>query len=205
MALRGFNTSGFNTSGFNTSGFGTRGLPEGMRRVWPLLTIRGALMALFGIVTLVWPALTAVVVISVFGAYAVIDGVITIGYGLFRRRSGTGGRGWLAQGVIAIVAGAIALFWPAATGAVVLIVLGFWALLIGVVVTTIGWQLRTAGPRFWLWPFVLGLLGVVFGLVLIFQPAEALVALTTILGVMTLLSGSLLVYGGLRLRTMQLT
>lgn len=186
-------------------GVNVQGVPEGMRRVWPLLVIRGALMALFGIVTLVWPALTAVVVISVFGAYAVIDGVITIGYGLSRRRSGSGGRGWLAQGIIAIVAGAIALFWPAATGAVVLIVLGFWALLIGVVVTAIGWSLRRTSPGFWLWPFILGLLGVVFGFVLIFEPAEAMVGLATILGVMTLISGALLIYGGVRLRKMQLT
>jgi uncharacterized membrane protein HdeD (DUF308 family) len=176
-----------------------------VRRVWPLLVVRGALMAVFGLITLLWPALTAVVLIALFGAYAVLDGVITLGYGLRRRRSRSGGNGWLLQGGIAVAAGLVALFWPAASAAVVLIVLGFWALLIGVVVMAIGLQLRRARFGFWWAPLVLGALGVVFGLVMIFQPAEAMVALASVLGVLTLLGGVLLVLGGLRLRALRLT
>lgn len=177
---------------------------ETVRRVWPLLVVRGALMAVFGIATLVWPALTAVVLIAVFGAYAVIDGLITLGYGFTRRRSGRGGNGWLLQGGIAVVAGLIALFWPAATGAVVLFLLGFWALLIGVVVAAVGLQLRRTAPRFWWAPLALGVLGIILGLVMIFEPAEAMIGLAAILGVLALLSGALLIAGGLRLRSLQL-
>ncbi len=175
-----------------------------VRRVWPLLVVRGVLMAGFGLATLVWPALTAVVLIAVFGAYAVIDGVVTVGYGLTRRRSGRGGRGWLLQGGIAVTVGLIALFWPAATGAVVLFLLGFWALLIGLVLTAVGLQLRRSAPRFWWAPFTLGLLGVVLGLVMIVEPADALTGLAAVLGVLTLIGGTLLVVGGLRLRRLQL-
>ena len=176
-----------------------------VRRVWPLLVVRGALMAVFGLATLVWPSLTAVVLIAVFGAYAVVDGIVTLAYGFRRRRSRQGGNGWLLQGGIAVVAGLIALFWPAATGAVVLIVLGFWALLIGVVIAVIGLQLRRTSPRFWWAPFGLGVLGVVLGLVMIFQPASAMVALASILGVLTLIGGVMLVVGGLRLRNLRLS
>lgn len=173
---------------------------EAARRVWPLLVVRGALMAVFGIATLVWPALTAVVLISVFGAYAIVDGIITLGYGFTRRRSGRGGNGWMLQGGIAVVAGLIALFWPAATASVVLFLLGFWALLIGVVIAAIGLQLRRTAPRFWWAPLALGVLGIVLGLVMIFEPAEALLGLAVLLGILTLVSGGLLVAGGLRLR-----
>ncbi len=179
--------------------------PTGMRRLGPMLVARGSLMAVFGLLTLIWPALTAVVLISIFGAYAVIDGVVTIGYGLAGRRSGHGGRGWLWQGAIAVAAGLIALFWPAATASVVLIVLGFWALLIGVVVAAVGLQLRRRSAQFWLWPTLLGVLGIVLGLILIFEPADALVALTVVVGVVMLLSGALVITGGLRLRRLHLT
>ncbi len=178
---------------------------ETVRRVWPLLVARGALMAVFGLATLVWPALTAAVLIAVFGAYAVIDGVITLAYGFSRRRTRQGGNGWLLQGGIAVVAGLIALFWPVATGAVVLFVLGFWALLIGVVILVIGLQLRRSSPRFWWAPSALGILGIVFGLVLIVQPAETMVVLAAVLGVLTLIGGVMLIVGGLRLRKLQLT
>ena len=186
-------------------GIEVRGVPAGMRRIWPVLVARGSLMAVFGILTLAWPALTAVVLISLFGAYAVIDGVMTIGYGIASRRAGRGGRGWLLQGGIAIVFGLIALFWPTATGSVVLMVLGFWALLIGIVVAVIGLQLRRSGPRMWLWPFLLGALGIILGLVLIIEPAEAMVGLAAVLGIFTVLGGAALIAGGLRLRRLQLT
>lgn len=184
-------------------GMNIHGMPLAVHRVWPLLVIRGALMAAFGILTLVWPALSAVVLISVFGAYAAVDGVITIGYGIRSRRSGGGGQGWLLQGAITVAAGLIALFWPAATASVVLILLGFWALLIGVVILAVALRLRRTSPQVWLLPFVLGVAGVIFGMVLIVEPADALIALAAVLGVLTLISGALLIYGGLRLRRIQ--
>jgi uncharacterized membrane protein HdeD (DUF308 family) len=180
-------------------------MPVGMRRIWPLLVARGALMAAFGILTLVWPALTAVALISIFGIYAIIDGVASIGFGLSGRRTGRVGGGWVVQGVIAVVAGFIALFWPAATGVVVLLILGFWALLIGVVLAGIGLRLRRTSPGFWLWPFVLGAIAIIFGLVLIVEPASALVGLATVIGIVTLIGGVFLILGGLRLRRAQLT
>ena len=85
-----------------------------------------------------------------------------------------------------------------------LFVLGFWPLLIGVVITAIGLQLRRTSPRFWWAPLVLGVLGIVFGLMMIFHPAETMVAVTSILGVLTLIGGVMLVAGGLRLRKLQL-
>lgn len=172
-----------------------------VRRVWPLLVVRGALMAVFGLATLVWPSLTAAVLISVFGAYAVVDGVITLAYGMRRRRTRQGGNGWVLQGGIAVGAGLIALFWPVATGAVVLFVLGFWALLIGLVITAVALQLRRTNRRLSWAPLVLGLLAVVLGLVMIVEPAETMVALASVLGVLTLIGGATLVAGGLRLRS----
>jgi uncharacterized membrane protein HdeD (DUF308 family) len=186
-------------------GVEVRGMPVGIRRIWPLLVVRGALMGVFGILTLVWPALSAVVLISIFGIYAIIDGLTSIAYGRAARKRGNPGGGWVMQGVIAILAGAIALFWPEATGVVVLLILGFWALLIGVVLAAIGLRLRRTSPSVWLWPFILGAMAVIFGLVLIFEPADALVGLATVLGVFTLIAGVALVFGGLRLRRLQLT
>ncbi len=181
------------------------GVPVGVRRIWPLLVVRGSLMAVFGIITLVWPALSAVVLISLFGIYAIIDGATSIAYGMAGRRRGSGGRGWVMQGVIAVISGLVALFWPTATGVVVLLILGFWALLIGVVLVAIGLQIRRTSPGGWLWPFVLGVLAAIFGLVLLFEPADALIGLATILGIFTLIIGAALVVGGLRLRRVQLT
>ena len=183
----------------------TTGRPVGLQRIWPMLVTRGALMAGFGILTLVWPQLTAIVLISIFGIYAVIDGLTAIVYGIIRRRRGEGGRGWTFQGVVALAAGLVALIWPTATAVVVLLILGFWAVLIGAIVLSVGLALRRAKSRLWGFPVGLGLAGLIFGIVLIAEPADSLLGLTSVLGIVLLLAGVLLAGAGLRLRRRQLT
>ncbi len=176
-------------------------MPGAMTRIWPIIVVRGVLMAGFGIATLVWPQLTAVVMISIFGFYAIIDGLMSIGYGMAGRRAGRGGGGWISQGVIAILAGLIALIWPKATGVVVLLILGFWALMIGLVLTALAFRLRQTGVPQWWYLLVIGLIGVVFGLVMIFEPVSSLLTLLKVVGFFALVGGILLVVGGFRLRS----
>lgn len=186
-------------------GLVVREVPLRVRRIWPMLIVRGVLMAGFGVLALAWPQLSAVVLVSIFGVYALLDGLTTIGYGLTSRRGGFGGRGWLLQGSLAVLAGVLALAWPEATAVVVLLIIGLWALFLGVVVLGIGLSVRRFNRRVAVVPIVLGAIGVIFGLVLLFNPAESVLGLIAVLGVVMLLGGGLLIYGGVRLRRLQLT
>ncbi|RIK43843.1 MAG: hypothetical protein DCC55_04665 [Chloroflexi bacterium] len=46
-----------------------------LARNWWLLLIRGVLAVIFGILALVWPGITLAVLVLLFGAYALVDGI----------------------------------------------------------------------------------------------------------------------------------
>ena len=79
---------------------------------WWALVLRGLVAILFGLAALFWPGLILAVLIVFFGAYALVDGVFAIVAAL--RSSGRGMRMplLLIEGVIGILFGLVALFWP---------------------------------------------------------------------------------------------
>jgi uncharacterized membrane protein HdeD (DUF308 family) len=44
-------------------------------RFWWVIVLRGVLAIVFGVLTFAWPALTADVLVLLFGAYALVDGI----------------------------------------------------------------------------------------------------------------------------------
>ena len=105
-----------------------------MAEHWWLILLRGIAAVLFGILSLVWPGISALSLVLLWGAYTFADGIFSLGPPSWaRRRRRTGQRWWLAlTGVLGIVAGLIAFFAPVLTGGVLLIFIAIWAIAIGV-------------------------------------------------------------------------
>jgi uncharacterized membrane protein HdeD (DUF308 family) len=45
------------------------------KKMWPVMALRGILAILFGIVALLWPGITLLVLALLFGAWALLDGI----------------------------------------------------------------------------------------------------------------------------------
>jgi uncharacterized membrane protein HdeD (DUF308 family) len=58
---------------------------DNVTRNWWAFILRGVLAILFGIAAWFWPGLTARVLVTLFGAYALVDGVFTIMTGIAAR------------------------------------------------------------------------------------------------------------------------
>ena len=86
--------------------------------------MRGAAAVIFGLLALVLPRVTLTVLVLVFGAYALVDGVLAIVAGL----RGVGAR-WLliVEGVIGVLFGIVIFLWPVITAFVLLYFIAFWA------------------------------------------------------------------------------
>src|SRR3954454_8262492 len=101
-------------------------------RNWWALALRGLVAVLFGLTALFWPGLILVVLILLFGAYALVDGVLASIDALRSSRRSTRRRLLLIEGVIGILFGIFALLWPDLTALALLYTIAFWAILTGI-------------------------------------------------------------------------
>src|SRR6266446_3225102 len=97
-------------------------------RNWWALALRGALAVLFGVAAFVMPGLTLVVLIALFGAYALIDGVLAIVAGVKAAEHHERFGSLLWRGVLGIAAGLVAFILPGATAVVLTLIIGAWAI-----------------------------------------------------------------------------
>ncbi|WP_258571748.1 HdeD family acid-resistance protein [Actinomadura parmotrematis] len=171
-----------------------------MTRHWWVLALRGAFAVLFGIVAWVWPGITVWALVLLFGAYALVDGVIAV-YGAVTG-STAGSRSWLAiSGIAGIVLGLAALIWPGITGLALLMLIAAWAVVTGVMEIVAAIAMRKEIEGEWLYA-VTGAISVLFGLLLFLWPASGALALIWMIGFFSILAGALMIGAAFRVRKM---
>jgi uncharacterized membrane protein HdeD (DUF308 family) len=168
-------------------------------RWWWTFIIRGIVAVAFGVLAFIAPAWGIAVLVALFGAWALIDGVTGIVAG-FRSR-GHDRSWWLSilEGIIGIVAGVLALLFPVfAAGALVLIIAA-WAIVTGVfeIVAAIRLREQIRG-EFWLG--LAGVASILYGAVLFWFPAAGALSVVWLIGSFAIVFGAFLLVLGWRLR-----
>lgn len=153
------------------------------------LAISGAIALIAGIVLLVWPGKTLVLVTGIIASYLVIAGIVYVGLGLFSGKKGGWARaGHIVLGLLYIVAGVIGflnLQQTAATLALITVIfIGVSWIVDGVVSLTL---LHKDGSR--AWTIIYAIFSIVAGLIVIFSPLLAAIALWWILGITLVVLG----------------
>jgi len=175
-------------------------LLETLATRWWLLLLRGLAAVAFGALALVWPGPTIVVLVLLYGAYALVDGVLAIAAAISARGTGAP-TGWLVLiGVAGIAAGFATFFWPGITALVLLVLIAVWSILHGILEVVGAIRLRREIEGEWL--LVLsGLLSVAFGILVLARPGAGALALVWLIGAYAILFGVLLIVLSLRLRS----
>jgi uncharacterized membrane protein HdeD (DUF308 family) len=170
-----------------------------LARNWSLILLRGILALVFGILAFIWPAVTLLTLVILFGVYAALDGVAAIAAAI---RGGTlAPRWWLAlAGVISLGAAAAAFLVPEVTAMVLVIFIGAWALALGVVEIIGAIQIRKEIKGEWLL-ILHGAVSALFGLMVLIRPGAGALALVWLIAVYAVLAGLLLIALALRLRS----
>ena len=166
---------------------------------WWMLALRGAIALLFGVLTLVWPGLTLLWLVTLFAVYALLGGVVSV-IGAVRNRQ-SDEEWWLILllGLVSIGAGVIAIVHPGLTALVLVLVIGANALVTGVLDIATAIRLRKTMRGEWL--LVLsGIVSVVFGVLVFLFPGAGALALVWLISVHALATGALLLALAFRVR-----
>lgn len=168
---------------------------------WWALVLRGLAAIGFGVLAFLWPHITLTALVFLWGAYALVDGVLAIAAGV--KSHGENKRWWvlLLEGILGVAAGVIAFVIPGITALVLLIVIAAWAMVTGVFEIAAAIQLRKFIKGEWLLALA-GVASVLFGFALLLNPGAGAIALVWLIGAYAIVFGVLLIALGLRLHSL---
>src|SRR5712671_5615500 len=97
-----------------------------LARNWWALFLRGVVAVLFGILTFIWPGLTLTVLVLLFGAYVLVDGIFAIVAAI--KAPSRSNRWWLLllEEIVGVIIGVLTFFWPAMTAFALLYFIALW-------------------------------------------------------------------------------
>lgn len=168
-------------------------------RNWWMLALRGLVAVVFGILAFVWPGMTLVALVYLFGAYALADGILALAAAFSAPKGYPGFGGLIFGGLVSIATGVLAFLWPGITTAALLILIAAWAIVTGVMEIVAAVELRRVITHEWLL-ILAGIVSVVFGGLILMRPSSGALALIWWIGGFALVFGILLMALSFRVR-----
>jgi uncharacterized membrane protein HdeD (DUF308 family) len=172
-----------------------------LERSWWALAIGGVVSVLFGLLVFRWPGLALVALITLFGAFALINGIFTI---IVAIEGAAHHRSWiwpLVGGAVSVLAGLVTFMWPGITALALLYLIAIWAIVTGVSEIVGALQLRRELPHEWLY-IAAGVVSVLFGLFMIARPGKGALTLIWLIGAYAVIYGVLRISLGFRMRSL---
>jgi uncharacterized membrane protein HdeD (DUF308 family) len=159
---------------------------------WRTLAVRGVAAVIFGLLALVWPAITLHALVILFGAFVLVDGAMMLAAAITGAPRAAGRRRLLVlQGLLGVAAGIITFVWPGITALALLYLIAAWAFMTGVLELAAAVRLRREIDNEWVLGTA-GVLSVVFAAVLVVAPLAGALAVTWLIGFYALLYGAFL-------------
>jgi len=172
-----------------------------LTRNWGWVALRGVAALIFGLLTLMNPAITLAVLVLFFGAYALVDGIFAVVTSIANRRGEPHWVALLIAGLAGIVIGICTFLAPGITATLLLFFIAAWAIIVGVAELTAAYRLRKIVTGEWMLVLA-GILAVALGLLLLTRPAVGALAVVLWIGAYALVSGLLLIGLAFRLRSL---
>lgn len=152
-----------------------------------MFLFRGLAAIVFGILTLVWPSISLAVLVLMFGIFAVISGITAI-VAAIRSRGEPHWGALLFEGILGVLAGAVALVWPGITALAFLFLIAAWAIMTGILELTAPLAFPMSFGR-GLLSALSGIVSIVFGVLIASRPASGLLAVVWLIGIYAIIVG----------------
>jgi uncharacterized membrane protein HdeD (DUF308 family) len=122
-----------------------------------------------------------------FGVFAIISGITAVVAALRDREEHHWGL-LLFEGILGVLAGAVALVWPGITALAFLFLIATWAILTGILETVAPLAFPMSFGR-GLLSVLSGIVSIVFGALIAAQPAAGLLAVVWLIGIYAIIFG----------------
>ena len=176
-------------------------LIEALKRHWWVPVLRGIAAIIFGIMAFVYPGLTVAVLVLLFGAWVLVDGVFRVIGAIGHRDSDKEWGFDLVIGIMGIIIGFLTFHAPRITALALIIYIAAWALMIGATEIALAIKLRREIKGEW-FLILMGLCSIIFAIILLWNPLPGALALVWLIGSYAIVFGMLGVILGFRLRTL---
>jgi uncharacterized membrane protein HdeD (DUF308 family) len=173
-----------------------------MAQNWWTLALRGLVAVLFGIAAFIWPGITLWALVTLFGAYALVDGIFALVAAFTRNVERQRWWALLFEGIVGVGVGILTFMWPGLTALGLLYLIAFWAILTGVFEVITAIRLRREITGEWIMALI-GVLSIVFGVLLVAHPLAGALSLVWMIGAFVLAMGVLMIALAFRLRSLR--
>lgn len=163
------------TDNFYQGAYGTTG------STW-LMAIRGVIAIIFGIAALLWPGRTLLILVYLFGAFAIVDGILAAVASVQLRHLTSYWWIILLEGIFGIIIGIVAFALPGVTALALLFLVATWAILTGILELVSAFSGRAPARREWAMG-IAGVLSIVLGILLVIQPGAGLLTIVWLIGI----------------------
>lgn len=173
-------------------------LQTDLSAAWNIVLLRSILAIAFGAIAVVWPMVSLIAFVFLYAFYALADGILSLIAAI--RGGGTRSRWWLVLGgIVALIAGGIALAMPGLTALVFIMLVGVAAIVRGLFDFAGAIMLRKTTKHSWIL-IPAGIISVLFGILVLSAPAQASLAITWVIGAWAIVLGIAGVIWALQLR-----
>jgi uncharacterized membrane protein HdeD (DUF308 family) len=155
---------------------------------WLFTSLNGFLAIIFGLVALLFPTIT-LIALAIYFAFSILAGGLVLTIGSIRIRNENSG--WsliLLEGILGMLLGFIILLRPEISAAVFVAIIGFWAILLGLIFL-IAWFRRKILKSEKGFLLITGILSLIFGILIALNPFEGSRVVTVLIGVYAITYG----------------
>jgi uncharacterized membrane protein HdeD (DUF308 family) len=112
---------------------------------WGTLVFGGILGVAAGVLTYLWPGITALALLAIIAAWAIVMGVVEIAVAIRLRKEITGEWVMVLAGLLAVAFGVLLVIYPATGALAVALWIGAYAVVSGVLLVVLAFRLRNWG------------------------------------------------------------
>lgn len=157
-----------------------------------LLLLRGIVALLFGLIAIANVGATAIVLFVWFIIFTISDGIFIIVMAIASRKEQIYWGLELLWGLVSVGIGVAALLWPQLTALILLYLIAVRAIMAGIFEMVLAFRAPPKNRREWLMALG-GVISLIFGVLMIFQPVQFGLALLWVIGCWAIALGLILI------------